>query len=399
MSKHSNVACVAVGVLFALGIATPAVADPRIPTRDGEILEHLPITVADIRARELRALRDALAAAPDNLTLAVQLAGDYIEIGRATGDPRYSGYAQSALSFWWQDPLPPLQVLVLRAQLRQRVHDFPAALADLNLALKTNPREARARLLRATVLQVTGNYTAAASDCAALAKTANRLFGLHCQASAMSMTGQLPRAYSLLKAEIDSLQSLDAGTGSWIITTTAEMADRLGEPAQASELYRRAVELTPSDQYLLISYADFLIAEGRAAEALPLLAPYPRVDGLLLRYALALRATGKDASDAVTQLRARFAASAARGETIHRREQARFVLEIEHEPRAALGLALDNWRVQKESADLRILVAAARAAADPVALQTAADWINHNHYQDHRLTPATHGSVVSWSGT
>ncbi len=388
MSPAAPVTGIATVALLILTFLASASAAPRLPTDDSQVLEHLPSTVADSEARELRALRQALVAEPDNLTLAVQLASKYIEIGRSTGDPRYSGYAQSALSFWWGEPFPPLQILVLRAQLRQRVHEFPAALADLDLAIKTDPRESRARLLRATIGQVTGDYDSASGDCAVLEQTANRLFGVHCRASILSMTGSLPQGYALLKAEADNLRSLDAATAAWILTSLAEMADRLGHAVQASALFRRALELTPADQYLLISYADFLLAEGRAHEVLPLLAPYPRVDGLLLRYALALNATGADTSEVIAQLRARFAASTARGETVHQREQARFALDIEHAAPAAVTLALDNWTVQKESADLRILVGAAHAAKNTAALETAKAWITQHRYQDRRLDEA-----------
>ncbi|MBI2803333.1 MAG: tetratricopeptide repeat protein [Gammaproteobacteria bacterium] len=381
-----NGRCATVGALLIGSLlGMPVGATPYVPAADNDVLERLPDTVADGRARELRGLRNALTTEPDNLTLAVQLASDYIEIGRITGDPRYAGYAQSALAPWWQEPTPPVQVLVLRAQLRQRVHAFAAALADLDLVLNTNPREARARLLRATIRQVIGDYPRAAADCAMLARIANPLLGTQCRASVMSLTGALPAAYALLAPAATQSTGLDAGTAAWILTSLADMAERLGDPVRATALFKQALALTPTDQYLLIAYADFLLAEGRAEEALPLLAPYPRVDGLLLRYALALHATGADNTEAVAQLRARFAASAARGETVHRREQARFVLEIEHDPVQAVHLALDNWAVQKEPADLRILVAAARAAQSEAALTTARDWIADHHLQDFRL--------------
>lgn len=366
-------------------VATSAWATPYVPTQDSDILERLPDTVADGRARELRALRTALTAEPDNLTLAVQLASDYIELGRVTGDPRYAGYAQSALTPWWNDSAPPIPVLVLRAQLRQRVHAFDTALADLDLVLKTDPREARARLLRATIRQVIGDYPHAAADCAALARAANPLLGTHCRASVMSMTGELAQAFALLTPAAEHIGGLDTGTASWVLTSLAEMADRMGDAARATALFKQALALTPTDQYLLIAYADFLLAEGRGAEVVPLLKPFPRVDGLLLRYALALQATGADNVDAIAQLRARFAASAARGETVHRREQARFVLELEHDPVLAVKLARDNWAVQKEPADLRILIAAARAAKADDVLESAHRWVLDHHFQDQRL--------------
>ena len=59
--------------------------------------------------------RAALARAPGNLALALQVARRYSELGRVTGDPRYSGYAQAALLPWWDQAEPPRDVLLLRA--------------------------------------------------------------------------------------------------------------------------------------------------------------------------------------------------------------------------------------------------------------------------------------------
>ena len=117
-----------------------------------------------------------------------------------------------------------------------------------------------------------------------------------------------------------------------------------------------------------------------------LVAPHIRVDGLLLRYALALRDDRSPRTEeTVAQLRARFAANAARLETAHKREEARFVLEFENDPARALTLARENWAVQKEPADLRILVACARRAHSAEALMIARDWLATTGLEDREL--------------
>ena len=145
--------------LFAaavLALATvPAVqAAPRVPVSDSEVLERLPSIQSAPAFREVRLLRAALSQRPDDLTLALQTARRYIGLGRTTGDPRYAGYAQAALAPWWTLQRLPDEVLLLRATLRQRVHDFDAALADLEAMVARNPRNAQAHLTRATVLAV-----------------------------------------------------------------------------------------------------------------------------------------------------------------------------------------------------------------------------------------------------
>ena len=49
-------------------------------------------------------------------------------------------------------------------------------------------------------------------------------------------------------------------------------------------------------------------------------------------------------------------------------------------------LARENWKVQRESADLRILVSAAKAAGDAAALQEAGDWVRAHRLEDTALT-------------
>ena len=80
----------------------------------------------------------------------------YVALGRSEGDPRYDGYAQAALAPWWDLAEPPVPVLILRATLEQRRHDFDAALADLERVLARQPRHPQALLTKATILEVQG---------------------------------------------------------------------------------------------------------------------------------------------------------------------------------------------------------------------------------------------------
>jgi L-asparaginase II len=56
---------------------------------------------------------------------------------------------------------------------------------------------------------------------------------------------------------------------------------------------------------------------------------------------------------------------------VHRREQARFLLEIQQQPAAALAVAQVNWRTQREPQDAAVFVAAADAAGEPAAARDA----------------------------
>jgi hypothetical protein len=167
--------------VFVIGaIAAPALTAPFVPTSDSQVLERLPFPASNPVMRELRALSNELARRQDNLPLAIRVAQGNLELGRVTGDPRYAGYAQAALTPWWNLAQAPQAVLVLRATLRQRMHEFEAALADLAVVLKTNPRNVQARLTRATVLQVQGSNDSARDDCRALQNLTQELVWTAC---------------------------------------------------------------------------------------------------------------------------------------------------------------------------------------------------------------------------
>jgi len=81
-----------------------------------------------------------------------------------------------------------------------------------------------------------------------------------------------------------------------------------------------------------------------------------------------------------------FRAEAQRGESVHQREQARFLLEVQKRPRPALAVALENWKVQREPEDALILVKAAASAGNPQAAQPALDFLRANRLRDARLS-------------
>jgi hypothetical protein len=111
-----------------------------------------------------------------------------------------------------------------------------------------------------------------------------------------------------------------------------------------------------------------------------------RADPLLLRLTLAYQYTHDPATAAtVTAVGARFDAARLRGDVVHRREEARFELQVLHHPTAALQLALANWDVQKEPADARILLEAARAAGQDAAADRVRVFCRANGLTDQRL--------------
>jgi hypothetical protein len=129
-----------------------------------------------------------------------------------------------------------------------------------------------------------------------------------------------------------------------------------------------------------------LLDNGRPQEVVALLRDKTAADPLLLRYALALQAQrSKELPAQVEQLRDRFDASRLRGDRVHLREEARFTLHLLNAPQAALTLAQENWQVQKEPADVRILLEAVLAAGDAAAVDGVREWLKNSRLEDVEL--------------
>jgi tetratricopeptide (TPR) repeat protein len=392
-ARSRMLALLALGAL-SLG-AGGAAAAPHVPASGDEVLELLPWR-ADPQQRELRDLRSRLAQDPRDLGRAAEVARRYIELGRRDADPRYFGYAQAALAPWWKLPAPPIQARLLRATLLQTVHRFPEALADLAAVTAADPGNAQAWLTRAVVETVRADYDAATRSCARVSSLADELVTASCIANVGAVTGRLHASEALLAATYARAAGNDAAVDAWALGSLAEMAARRGDRARATARFREALRLAPGDTYLLGAYADVLIDAGRARQAASLLAPYLRVDGLLLRHALALKAGGDDTQLApeLAELAARFEAGERRGDGVHLREQALYELRLRRDAPRALALAKRNWEAQRELADARILLEAALAAGQPAAARPVLDWMHSHAVEDAALTRMAKGAGV-----
>jgi tetratricopeptide (TPR) repeat protein len=382
MRKH-----LAVSAMVALACCSSLCAAPFIPERDDQVLERLPLS-GDPAARELRRLRQQWHGAPENLPLAVQLATRYLRLARAESDPRYLGYAQAALRRWWAMEAPPPDVLLLRATLRQNRHEFDAALADLAQVLKEQPRNAQAWLTAAVIHQVRGDYAAAMKHCLPLINLADSLAAIACVSGVASLNGRAEQSYdTLLRALKDAPETSDNQEERlWALTLLGEIAARTGQVRGAERHFEAALALGPNDAYLLGAYADFLLDQDQAEKARNMLLDHTRVDGLLLRLALAeQRLAAPRLAERVESLRARFAASRMRGDSLHQGEEARFTLRLLGQPEVALQLARSNWAVQREPRDARILLEAALTAGDREAARPVLEFLAQSRLQDVRL--------------
>src|ERR1017187_1887662 len=377
---------IAVSLLGAVYLPR-AQASPYVPSSDSVMLAELPAGTryTDLAARRL---------ARGRLDVAVPLAQFYIQQSRLSGDLRYLGYAQAVLAPWMnQRPAAP-DALVLHATVQQSRHEFSAALATLDLALLVRPNDPQALLTRATILRVLGRYRETSAACEQFARSVDPRLSALCIQSLRGLNGHLDSAYAAL-LQLSPQGWLNAEK-SWLYSELGEMAVRLGLDADAQRWFQQDLNLAPADFYVRAAYADLLLRQGRAGEALTLLQGQESFEPLLLRIAIAQKQL-HDPRLALSsaRLKAAFAAETQRGEAVHRREQARFLLEVEDQPKLALAAASENWAVQREPDDALVLVAAARAAGNPAAAEPALDFVRSEGLRDARIVPAPTAPVAA----
>jgi tetratricopeptide (TPR) repeat protein len=356
--------------------ASIAGASPYVPANDAQVLAELP-------AGAWHPSDPSRALSAQRLDIALPLAQFDISRARATGDLRFLGYAEAILSPWMHQPTIAPEVLVLDATLLQSRHSFEASLQELDRALNARPSDAQAWLTRATVLRVLGRYGEAMTSCERLSVSADPAVTRLCKESLRALTGHLEEAYQTVQAI--SPRDLAPEARAWRYSELGEMAERLGDDAAAEHWLREGLQIAPNDLYMRAACADLLLRHGRAAETLDLLKGYGSMEPMLLRAAIAHRELKDGAGTRdETLLATAFDVEFRRGDAVHRREQARFLLDIEHRPQAALAAALENWRVQREPDDLLILIRAAQAANEPAKAAPAVEFLKANGLEDAR---------------
>jgi len=366
--------------LFALLLVLPlaVAAEPFTPKDDAAIVQRLPYRV-DAAERTRRA---ALARDPAQLPLALATARAALDRARVLGDPRELGAAQAALAPWWTRADAPPEAVLLRARVLQARHDFDGGLAQLRglLARDDLPPELRAQALldSAAVHQLRAELPQARTLCEQL-KPLAPLPASACLAELDSLSGNAPAAAQVLARLSPGRTVLP-----WLALMRAELAERMGDAA-ALGLYRQAL-VGADEVYTRAALADWLLAQGRDAEALTL-TQGSDADALLLRHVIALHRLNRDAAAPTARLRDSLAAADRREPGKHAREQARFALDVSKQPREALRLAQLNWAMQREPADAVLLLRAAQAAGrdgEP-ARRELARFVRERGWQDARL--------------
>lgn len=378
-------ACMACAAIAMAGHPARAAdhARPYVPASDATVLEHLP-SVADPRVRAFNALRSQRTAAPRDPHLAIDLARAYLDYGRATGDARYLGRAQAVIAPLLGRHPPRVDALLVEATLLQSRHQFAESRRVLQALLLRDPDNTEGWLTLSAVALVQGDMGTAQRACARLLMQSDALVAAGCIAAKDTVTGHARDALQILDAVAAQAEGAPAAERAWIHGLRADAARTLGHTSGADLAFRRALALTPGDNYLVADYADFLLDHDRAREALALTVGGAQSDTTFLRQVLAETALGlPQASQDATKMAARFADLERRGDRrLYAREAARFALHVLHDPRQALQLAQADWVFQHAPEDARAFLDAALASGRAEAARPVLDFVANTGLED-----------------
>jgi tetratricopeptide (TPR) repeat protein len=367
-------------VLLAVAAATEvaAASERFVPTDPNFVVASVRQSLPD---EKLLPLLVAWRADPSSTTASVALAVAFMERARALREPMFFGRAEAVLAPLASKPGANPAVLRLYAGTLQYRHDFAAAEALLDAVLRDEAHDDDARLLRASVRLVRGNFDGARADCAQLAARGDgaAVPGFACLAEALADGGNLDRGLALLDTVRVDQRTTDASASAYLLATRAELRERGGDAAGALLDYRAALKLAPRDDSIRAALADALTVNGRAGEARDLLA----IDkpGLALLVRSVALVDGAERAALVARVNSWLALEVARGDKPHFREEALFALANGDSARA-LSAARRNFEIQKELADVRVLARAANAAHDPAAMSGLKVWLRETGYRD-----------------
>jgi predicted Zn-dependent protease len=309
--------------------------------------------------------------------LAVQLARSYLDYGRATGDARYLGRAQAVIAPLLARRPPRKDALLVEATLLQSRHQFVESRRVLQALLQRDPDNTDAWLTLSAVALVQGDMQEAQRDCTHLLTQADALVAAGCIAARNTVTGHAREALEVLDALAPQAVAAPPAERAWLRGLMADAARYRGDVRRADREYRAALALTPGDNFLIADYADFLLDQDRADEALRLVRDYPQSDTSFLRQVLAEQALDLPQAPAdAAAMASRFEDLERRGDRrLYAREAARFALAVQRAPDLALKLAREDWAFQRAPEDARVLLEAALAAGKPEEARPVLDFI------------------------
>ena len=284
-----------------------------------------------------------------------------LDLSRQLGSPRPLGEARKMLDqldqrdwqsrHWW-----------LSATVRQRLHDFDGAAADLFRAMSMTPNDPQLHFSAFSVAMAQGRHEDAERYCKRFSQLSPGYLASACLAEWRAATGKQDVALSNLRQAITTPdQDHDVVGFQYAVSTLAQL-EAPGQPDQADRLWRMALALDPTDLYSRSHYCQWLLERGRLDDVLLYSQGFDNVDAIAITRAQALQVSDPAAAtELADRISDRIAQAKWRGDWLHAHEYAVFYLDVRPDPAAALTMARKNWQQQRRPEDAALLARAERA--------------------------------------
>lgn len=317
--------------------------------------------------------------APDRLALEnIKRASALLHRATYVGEEHLQAYAAALLSeIEPRDLTAPTYQAWLHSSARQQqfLHDFDGAILSLNELLDLAPNHQSARLLRADLLRVQGNFAESRRDCLALLKQGAATPAILCVSAIDLMIGQRKAALERINKVLGQ-NSLARPTRQWAEQLYIQGLIQAANVDEAETRLRKLILDKPTLRHDVLLLADLLLDQQRYADVLELTAAYADSD-IALRHRVAADRNGNRGTSAPPSF-------------INPSHPADQCLWLLHQSAPeALNIAMLNWRKHKEVKDARLLARAISQSDESVQKSEALDvllpWLQKQQLEDETL--------------
>jgi len=311
-----------------------------------------------------------------------------IQEGRRTSHEQYFSDAEKILKPYILKNRFNDRLLLQWADILQRTHRFNQSAVVLDKLINKDANNHQARLMRAVIAYVSGDFDRAGKECSNLIGKTEMLLAVTCITQVKGMTGNLSSSIDLLEKTLNTYQADSSAVSEaerWAVTVLSEMYFRAAKVSEGRHAIGRMINKKPKDYYLLALLADSLLEQGKNTEVIRLIGENKDNDKLLLRVVIAEKSLGKHHTANRRKLNSRM------HKLWHNRDEgnagvlARYYLDVNKKIHRAVEMAKLNWRTQRGPDDILLLQRSLWAGGDSVGLSKLSGWLSQTGYEDYRL--------------
>ena len=263
------------------------------------------------------------------------------------------------------------QVMYYQAIIKQHFHEFDDSLAILDKVIVIDPSNNNARLLKANLLAIKGDFAKAKQACSSLVGAAEPIVVAACKLNTDAQAGsdeQIEKALAELTKFNERFPSSSPETASYIAEIQASMAVYIKQYSQANDILTPFTHTKQTVSFWVL-YSDVHLALGEPNKVLSTLSSIvdlseTKDDALLLRLAMAEKVRNVNPAKWEEQIRQRVKLRILRQDEEHAFDIALYYMHIEKQMDKAYEWAKINWQQAKLQEDSALLSKAKQLAMD-----------------------------------